>query len=214
MAGSALPDGIEVEVLSLTSAPYVELTLQALETFGCASVAREHGVYRVLPTPQGVGRGRRRVVVESDFSAVAYPAAAACITGGEVCIQGVSADSRQGDRAFLDVLASLGGQVEWRDGEVVVGGRPRRALDIDLLTYGSFVGQQNGISIPRPHMLDYAFVLKPLADLLPDDKHPGLERNYAELWREFPQKEEQPLWVSTVDWDADWWGLGTAKRAL
>ena len=132
MAGSAIPGGLEIEVESLTSAPYVELTLQALDEMQCAEVGRDGAVYEVRPTASTGRRERLRLEVESDFSAVAYPAAAACVTGGEVRIQGVRPGSRQGDRGFLDVLEQLGATVDWRDDGVVVGGRPRRALDIDM----------------------------------------------------------------------------------
>ena len=125
-----LPDGLEVEVASLTSAPYVDLTLQALAQLECGSVDRDGDLWRVRPSTEAASAARRKLVVESDFSAVAYPAAAACISGGEVEIQGVSAASLQGDLGFLDVLAELGATVEWREeGSVVVGGRPRTALD-------------------------------------------------------------------------------------
>ncbi len=131
MAGSVLDAGLEIEVTSLASAPYVDLTLQAMTELGCATVDVDGGLWRVVPTGERSG-SRRSIVVESDFSAVAYPAAAACITGGEVEIRGVGADSLQGDRRFLDVLEKLGATVSWHDGAVVVSGRPESALDVDL----------------------------------------------------------------------------------
>ena len=47
-----------------------------------------------------------------------------------------------------------------------------RTLDIDLLMFGDFVGGLNGRRLPSTSMLDYAFVLRPLADLLPLQRHP------------------------------------------
>jgi 3-phosphoshikimate 1-carboxyvinyltransferase len=55
-----------------------------------------------------------------------------------VVLAGVAADSRQGDRRFLDLLAAMGAEVEWREaadggGEVEVRGTGRlEAVDADL----------------------------------------------------------------------------------
>ena len=41
-----------------------------------------------------------------------------------------------------------------------------RTLDIDILTWGNACGEVDGVSLPRDEVLKYAFVLKPLADLV------------------------------------------------
>jgi 2-amino-4-hydroxy-6-hydroxymethyldihydropteridine diphosphokinase len=60
-----------------------------------------------------------------------------------------------------------------------------RTIDIDLLTYEHLCINQGGLQIPRDEILNYAFVLKPLADVAPDHQHPSLEQSYAELWHAF-----------------------------
>ncbi|WP_462321302.1 2-amino-4-hydroxy-6-hydroxymethyldihydropteridine diphosphokinase [Halochromatium sp.] len=59
-----------------------------------------------------------------------------------------------------------------------------RTLDLDLLTYGDCAGEIDGYLIPRDEILRYAFVLCPLADVAPDERHPTDGRRYAELWRQ------------------------------
>lgn len=49
---------------------------------------------------------------------------------------------------------------------------PRR-LDIDLLLYGDAVIDQPGLNVPHPEMHRRAFVMRPLADVLPDAVVPG-----------------------------------------
>ena len=61
-----------------------------------------------------------------------------------------------------------------------------RTLDLDLLTWGNLVDQERGI--PRDEILKYAFVLKPLADVAPEEFYPGSEQTYAQLWAAFPGK--------------------------
>ena len=70
-------------------------------------------------------------------------------------------------------------------------GRPKNAtrfssrqLDIDILTYDDLVGVIDGVELPRGEILENAFVLRPLKDLVPDELHPVEARPYAQLWDE------------------------------
>jgi 2-amino-4-hydroxy-6-hydroxymethyldihydropteridine diphosphokinase len=56
-------------------------------------------------------------------------------------------------------------------------------LDIDVLLYGDQVGNFDGLVLPRAEILKNAFVLWPLALLLPDRLHPAEQRSFAALWR-------------------------------
>lgn len=71
-----------------------------------------------------------------------------------------------------------------------------RTLDIDLLIYGDRV-VDSPVRLPRPDVLDYAFVLCPLADLAPDARHPVDGRTYAELWQAMREAGDEEL--SPVD---------------
>ncbi|HEX4956069.1 MAG TPA: 3-phosphoshikimate 1-carboxyvinyltransferase [Thermoanaerobaculia bacterium] len=129
MAGLAARGPVEIEVGALTSAPYVELTLEAIRTFGGRVEGPAPGLYRVWPglAPPATVR------VEGDYSAAAYPAAAAVLTGGEVILTGLDPASAQGDRAFLELLARMGAEVEGRpDGFRVAGRGALEAIEADL----------------------------------------------------------------------------------
>jgi 2-amino-4-hydroxy-6-hydroxymethyldihydropteridine diphosphokinase len=58
-------------------------------------------------------------------------------------------------------------------------------IDLDLLLYGSWVGQLDGNNIPHEDIELCEFVLRPLADLLPNDKHPVKGDCYQNLWGSF-----------------------------
>jgi 2-amino-4-hydroxy-6-hydroxymethyldihydropteridine diphosphokinase len=64
-----------------------------------------------------------------------------------------------------------------------------RSLDLDLLTYDQQVVHNDRISIPREDILKYAFVLKPLAEIAPEDCHPSIRTSYRDLWAGFTGKE-------------------------
>ena len=74
-----------------------------------------------------------------------------------------------------------------------------RTLDIDILTYGNFVGRDQGIELPRAEITQNAFVLLPLAQIAADTKHPQLLTTYADLWRNY-DKNSQTLWPIDFVW--------------
>ena len=57
-----------------------------------------------------------------------------------------------------------------------------RTMDIDLLLYGRLITDGPPLRLPRVDVLEYAFALKPLADIAPHDRHPGTGATYAEHW--------------------------------
>lgn len=75
---------------------------------------------------------------------------------------------------------------------------PRR-LDIDLLTVGDLSGDIDGVTLPRDEIAYNAFVLKPLAELLPDSRHPVSRIRYADLWAAF-DPGRQRLWPVDFYW--------------
>ncbi|SDO21075.1 2-amino-4-hydroxy-6-hydroxymethyldihydropteridine diphosphokinase [Vreelandella arcis] len=78
-----------------------------------------------------------------------------------------------------------------------------RALDIDLLTVGEACGTVDGIELPRAEITFNAFVLQPLAELLPETRHPCCHTPYATLWAAF-SLGSQRLWAIDFDWRGRW----------
>ena len=86
-------------------------------------------------------------------------------------------------------------QIEYDFGRVRGGKKfSSRTLDIDILSYDEQVGLVDGIELPRGEILQHAFVLLPMAELVPEQKHPVLKQSYADLWQAFDKKAEQKLW--------------------
>lgn len=60
-----------------------------------------------------------------------------------------------------------------------------RTLDIDLLLYDDLVLTDGKIRVPRDDVLDYSFVLRPLAELAPTLRHPVTGRTMLAHWQAF-----------------------------
>ena len=82
-----------------------------------------------------------------------------------------------------------------RDG----GGLGPRSLDLDLLLCGSLVDAS--LRLPHPDILNYAFVLCPLAELAPDLVHPvtgiPLSESWAAMERDKPRLSRVDLPIAS-----------------
>lgn len=121
-----------IEVIGdLISKPYVSITLAMMRRFG-VEVSRQGWSRFVL------GNGLRYrspgvMWVEGDASSASYFLAAGAILGGPVRVEGVGAQSIQGDVRFVEVLEQMGARVELAADAIVVSrDRPLRAIDADL----------------------------------------------------------------------------------
>ena len=74
-----------------------------------------------------------------------------------------------------------------------------RTLDIDILTVDNLVGDVDGVLLPRPEILDNAFVLRPMFDVVAKQIHPLTKTSYEALWLEY-DKNSQKLWPVDFEW--------------
>jgi 2-amino-4-hydroxy-6-hydroxymethyldihydropteridine diphosphokinase len=88
-----------------------------------------------------------------------------------------------------DLAGRVRGSEKWKS----------RSLDIDLLLYDDLVLDERPVRVPRDDILRYSFVLRPLAELAPDQVHPVTGRTMFEHWQEF-DASSHPLEEVSVDW--------------
>ena len=67
-----------------------------------------------------------------------------------------------------------------------------RTIDLDLLLYYDLIREQVTLHLPRREIDEYACVLRPLAELAPEARHPRSGETFATLWARFDQTA-QPL---------------------
>ncbi|KAF0709617.1 Aste57867_5842 [Aphanomyces stellatus] len=118
-----------------TSWPYIQMTIQLMQSFGIAVATL--GSNNRFVVPQGVYQNPARVHVEVDASSATYPLAFAAISGGRVTIPGLGASSCQGDAAFFTALQAMGCTGGQDDTSTWVQGPPRgqlKAVEIDMET--------------------------------------------------------------------------------
>lgn len=73
-----------------------------------------------------------------------------------------------------------------------------RTLDADILFYGDEIAGSGEMDLPREEITENAFVLKPLAELLPDRIQLYTGLTYAALWDRFDQSSQR---LRKVDFD-------------
>jgi 2-amino-4-hydroxy-6-hydroxymethyldihydropteridine diphosphokinase len=74
-----------------------------------------------------------------------------------------------------------------------------RPLDIDMLLYSDLVQDERPVRVPREDILQFSFVLRPLAEIAPDQVHPVTGKTYLEHWQSYdaeshPLKEKKVVW--------------------
>lgn len=91
--------------------------------------------------------------------------------------------------AGLDALVEQLKALELASGRKRSGGMGSRELDLDLLLYGDRVVRRDRLVLPRPDILEYAFVLRPLAELAPEAVHPETGETFARHWARFEGRQ-------------------------
>ena len=111
----------EIDVPLLNEKPYIDMTLSYLKAHGIPFEAAPDYSRFVIPG----GSSWKKILhditygsVPGDFSSAAFPAAAAAISGGSVTIFRLDPNDTQGDKFFMEILSSMGCNVQWYDSAI------------------------------------------------------------------------------------------------
>ena len=113
----------------MESAPYVDMSVDALRIFGAQPKKTDYGY--------SIARGARltsptRIDVEGDWSNAAFPLCMGAIGSSSVTVCGLSDNSRQGDSKIVELLRQFGADIIVSGDEyTVTGGNPLHGIDID-----------------------------------------------------------------------------------
>ena len=126
-------------------------------------------------------RELRRIFGEIELSAI-YASAAVGFDGPDFLNMVVGLRSDDSPRAIQEQTVLIHDLAGRERGSGRFSSRP---LDIDLLLYGDRVVDEPDLKLPRRDVLEYSFVLRPLAELAPDLEHPETGKTMIEHWRAF-----------------------------
>ncbi len=124
------PAGLRLAVSGEAAEPFITMTLRLMEQWGVGPTI-ENGTI-VVPGGRRYS-AQQPFEIEPDASSASYFAAAAALTGGNVVLEGLRADSVQGDVAFLKLLERMGARLDWRAAGVEVSGTGRlEGVDVTM----------------------------------------------------------------------------------
>ncbi|MCR9174276.1 MAG: 3-phosphoshikimate 1-carboxyvinyltransferase [bacterium] len=123
-----LPDKSEVHVHNLKSIPYVEMTLDILESF---DVKVRHDNFETFYIPEfSQGTKARKYTVEGDWSGASFHIAGAALSG-EITLKGLNQHSAQADRAMVEAVQQVGASINWVGDELHVREGSKKAFEFD-----------------------------------------------------------------------------------
>ena len=127
LISSPLSDnGVELEVHEeFVSKPYVDMTISVMEKFGVniesiEDKKKENSEFEVkfiIPTQKYTSTD---YVVEGDYSSASYLLATVAIAGGEITVQNLFKDSKQGDKLIIDILKDMGCNIDIKDNYIKI----------------------------------------------------------------------------------------------
>ncbi len=119
LVGAKLPEGLEIELVgSITSLPYLNMTLQLLERIGISARLDDRRI-RISPKSEIEPIS---LAVESDWSAASYYYSIVALSklGTKATLSTLREDSLQGDRVLSKIYKDFGVSTRFDDGKVVL----------------------------------------------------------------------------------------------
>jgi 3-phosphoshikimate 1-carboxyvinyltransferase len=134
LVGAKLPEGVEIELVgSITSLPYLNMTLQLLERIGISAKLDDRRIH-IAPKSDIEPIS---LAVESDWSAASYYYSIVALSklGTKATLSTLREDSLQGDRVLSTIYTDFGVSTRFDDGKVIlekVSGPMSQTLSYDL----------------------------------------------------------------------------------
>ncbi|POT57916.1 3-phosphoshikimate 1-carboxyvinyltransferase [Citrobacter amalonaticus] len=131
MTAPLAPQGTVISIKGeLVSKPYIDITLNLMNTFGVEIENQSYQRFVVKGHQHYQSPGH--YLVEGDASSASYFLAAGAIKGGTVKVTGIGRNSMQGDIRFADVLEKMGATLTWGDDFIACTRGELNAVDMDM----------------------------------------------------------------------------------
>jgi len=131
LLGSSLENGLKIHLEGkITSAPYIQMTLQLLEKVGVKTEFKDQSI-QIFPSKIQT----KTIAVESDWSSASYfYSLVALSASAEIELSVYHQQSLQGDAALVEIYQQLGVETRFNDDSVVISKNNRALtfLELDL----------------------------------------------------------------------------------
>lgn len=114
---------------TMTEQPYFDITLQMMEEFG---VQCQNHNYKQVLIPNGRKYSAKNITIEGDYSSASFFFLAGAICKSRVTVAGLNPDTRQGDRAFVDLMKKMGCSITITAEGVCIEGKNLNAIEQDM----------------------------------------------------------------------------------
>jgi 3-phosphoshikimate 1-carboxyvinyltransferase len=132
LSGAFNKNAIEINVVGdLVARTYVDITLNVLKSFGVEYQNIDYRKFRrVALSKPNISEYQ----IEPDMSSACYFMSIPVLCGGKIFIEGLSNNSMQGDKKFIDVLEALGATVEFKENGLLIShsGEDYDGIDVDM----------------------------------------------------------------------------------
>ncbi|MBF0430630.1 MAG: 3-phosphoshikimate 1-carboxyvinyltransferase [Fibrobacteria bacterium] len=135
MASPLCRDTVTIKIQgNLVSRPYIDLTCDIMEAFGCPVVENQSQVFTI--STRSAYQNPASYRVEPDASSASYFLAAGAIAGDEVTVQGVGTSSLQykGEGRFATMLQRMGAKVEYGPDFITVSKGELKGIEANMDT--------------------------------------------------------------------------------
>ena len=134
MAASRLKGTLEMELTNPKETPYLTMTKLWLESLGVPVTISPDFKHITVTGPVPIKAFKKSV--PSDWEGVAFPLIAALISGSQITIDNIDGSGSQGDDKIVEVLQSVGADIDWRREEEKLIVRGGNKLTTDSLPDG------------------------------------------------------------------------------
>lgn len=113
----------------MTEKPYFDISLQMMSEFGVNAVNKN---YKQIIIPGGKKYSAREMTIEGDYSSASFFFLAAAICKTRITVSGLRTDTKQGDKAFLNLIEKMGCRVLETKDKISVQGAELAAIEQDM----------------------------------------------------------------------------------
>lgn len=110
------------------SRPYIDMTIDSMRQFGVSVENNAYKQYKVHKQAYAASD----YTVEGDYSSASYFAAIAALTKSTILLKNISAQSKQADREFFQILKQMGNEVLYNEDTTTVKGVETKPMIIDM----------------------------------------------------------------------------------